>query len=257
MAAPPPDPLFSAVCADGAYWTAPHPNYCDTMTHIGPASTTSRPAALRNVHDLALRYPVAAAYVPDDDPDLICIGHTFTVFPSEPTNPANIDNLGCVLVGNHRDAAQPICFPDSAFQRSSETNCLRHTQIRAHQNGTPAELRQGPHPDGTTDVDKIRHRPALLLPFRDAHEFLSTNPTGVCSLAEFFTRLVEPKLASTDPNVVAECEIVRDWWRGAATKKSGSNSSIMASCARAHGVSGAKGGGGIVNCLVPPKHTRT
>ena len=170
MAAPPPDPLFSAVHADGAYWTTPHPDYCDTMNHIGPTSSNSRSATLRTICDLALRCPVAAACVPDDDPELICVGHTFTIFPLEPTNRANIDNLGCVLVGNHRDAAQPICFPDGAFQRSSETNCLRHTQIRAHQNGTPAELRQGPHPDGTADVDKIRHRAALLLPFRDAHK---------------------------------------------------------------------------------------
>ena len=221
MAAPPPDPLFSAVCADGAHWTAPCPDYCDTMTHIGPTASTSRPATLHTICDLALRYPVAAAYVPDDDPELICVGHTFAIFPVEPTNPSNIDNLGCVLVGDHRDAAQPICLPDNAFQRTSETNCLRHVQIRAHQNGTPPVLRQGPHPDGTSDVDKIRQRPALLLPFRDAHAFLSTNPDGMYSLAEFFTRLVEPKLASTDPKVVAEYEIVRDWWRGAATSKAG------------------------------------
>ena len=177
------------------------------MNYVGPASGDSRSATLRQIHNLALRYPVAVAYVPEDDPELIYVGHTFTIFPSDPTNISNIDNLGCVLVGNHRDSAQPICFPVTSFQRTNETNCLRHPQIRAHQNGTPAELRQGPHPDTATDIDKLRHRSVLLLPFRDAHEFLSVNPTGMYSLAEFFTRLVEPKLASVDPNVVAEYEL--------------------------------------------------
>ena len=86
MAAPPPDPLFSTVCADGACWTAPFPDYCDTMNHIGPTSSNSRSATLRTICDLALRCPVAAAHVPDDDPELICVGHTFTIFPLEPTN---------------------------------------------------------------------------------------------------------------------------------------------------------------------------
>ena len=89
--------------ADGTHWTTPYPDYRETMNHVGPTSTNSRTATLRTVCDLALRYPVAVACVPEDDPELIYIGHTFTVFPLEPTNRSNIDGFLNMLVAA-RDA---------------------------------------------------------------------------------------------------------------------------------------------------------
>ena len=125
MAAPPPDPLFSAVHADPSFWTTPHPDYVATMNIVGPASTDNMTTTLRKLHDLSMRHPAVLAYIPDDDPDIIHIGHTFTIFPSEPTNTSNIDNLGCVLVGDHRDAAQAVCLPKTAFGRGTgEVSCL-------------------------------------------------------------------------------------------------------------------------------------
>ena len=52
MAAPP-DPLFSAIFAEAAYWTTPYPDYVDTMNIVGGGSANNHSTMLRCIHDPA------------------------------------------------------------------------------------------------------------------------------------------------------------------------------------------------------------
>ena len=111
MAAPAPT-FFSALYTDAAKWNEPAPDYTFYSTRVGGAATRGggldRAATITTLANLATHSPTMVAFVPDNDQDVIYVGHSLTLYPSDPANVLPFDDSVVVLVGNDPGSCQPM-----------------------------------------------------------------------------------------------------------------------------------------------------
>ena len=209
-----PAPLFSSVCGNPAFWDGPCPDCNAAMTLLGPSSSADKDEVAQTHIDVAQRHPVTIAFVAANDPNNICVGHAVSRFPSDLTTTRNIDGKLCCHIRDHADAALAAAFETDGFVRLKQKHYLHADLIRQHQNGTPPELRRGPHA-ASSNADALRLRAVTLLPFAAAGDFLDTNPDGVHSLSQFYEEFIKPALDSGDADKIADYTHLETWWRGA------------------------------------------
>ena len=77
MAAP--APTFSALYTNATKWNEPKPDYTFYSTRVGGAATADggqdRAATITTLVNLATRLPTMVAFIPDNDQDVIYVGH--------------------------------------------------------------------------------------------------------------------------------------------------------------------------------------
>ena len=78
-----------------------------------------RPATVTTLVSLATRTPTLIAFVPDNDNDAIYIGHSLTIYPSDPANTLPFDDEVIALVGDDPNDVQPLghCLAFWSFVR--------------------------------------------------------------------------------------------------------------------------------------------
>ena len=67
-----------------------------------------RPATVTTLVNLATQTPTLIAFIPVNDNDAIYIGHSLTIYPSEPANTLPFDDRVIALVGDNPNAVQPL-----------------------------------------------------------------------------------------------------------------------------------------------------
>ena len=68
--------------------------------------------------NLARRSPTLIAFCPADDNEYIYVGHSLSVYPSDPLNALGFDGNIITLVGNDPASCQPVALPAPAFSRT-------------------------------------------------------------------------------------------------------------------------------------------
>ena len=90
MAAPP--PVFSDLFDDATKWGEPVPDYDALILHLGGVASTAvgapalydRAQTMLGLANLAHRSPTLIAFCPADDNEYIYVGHSLSVYPSDP-----------------------------------------------------------------------------------------------------------------------------------------------------------------------------
>ena len=123
MAAP--APTFSDLYSDAAQWDEPVPDYDALILLLGGVAGTTTGAAVYDrattmtaLANLARRSPTLVAFCPADDNDYIYVGHSLSVYPSDPLNALGFDGNIITLVGNDPASCQPVALPATAFSRT-------------------------------------------------------------------------------------------------------------------------------------------
>ena len=106
MAAPP--PVFLDLFNDATKWDEPVPNYDALILLLGGVASTAagapalydRTQTMSGLANLARRPPTLIAFCPADDNDYIYVGHSLSVYPSDPLNALGFDGNIITLVGN-------------------------------------------------------------------------------------------------------------------------------------------------------------
>ena len=123
MAAPP--PMFSDLFGEATQWDDPVPDYDALILLLGGVAGTATGAAvydrattMTGLANLARRSPTLVAFCPSDDNTYIYVGHSLSVYPSDPLNPLGFDGNIITLVGNDPASCQPVALPPTAFSRT-------------------------------------------------------------------------------------------------------------------------------------------
>ena len=112
--------------------------------------------------NLARRSPTLIAFCPADDNDYIYVGHSISVYPSDPLNALGFDSNIITLVGNDPNTCQPVALPATAFARTDvRAKTIDEIRGAAGFAASPAVLRQGPHATGTADTDSLSVQPMV------------------------------------------------------------------------------------------------
>ena len=67
--------------------------------------------------NLARRSPTLIAFCPTDDNEYIYMGHSVSLYPTDPLNPLGFDSNLITLVGDDPNSCQPVALPAAAFER--------------------------------------------------------------------------------------------------------------------------------------------
>ena len=123
MAAP--APMFSDLYSDTNQWDEPAPDYDALILLVGGVAGTTTGAAVYDrattmnaLANLARRSPTLVAFCPSDDNGYIYVGHSLSVYPSDPLNTLGFDGNIITLVGNDPASCQPVALPATAFSRT-------------------------------------------------------------------------------------------------------------------------------------------
>ena len=148
-----PDPTFSALYDDASKWTHPTLDYKYYTERVGALNPTTgnmmdRPTTVTTLVNLATRTPMLIAFVPANNNDAIYIGHSLTIYPSDPANTLPFDNQVIALLGNDPNAVQPLLVLGETFfrRRRAAVQCKRPAHIIGTDQLThaPPILRSGP-----------------------------------------------------------------------------------------------------------------
>ena len=164
MAAPVvPDPTFYALYDDATKWTHPTLDYEYYAERVGAPTPTvgtvmDRPNTITTLVNLATHTPTLIAFIPENDNNVIYIGHSLTIYPSDPANTLPIDDRVIAdrvvaLVGNDPTSVQPLVLSNAFFTHGGPIR-YKHTDyiIGVEQlTKAPPELRSGPH--ANTEVE--------------------------------------------------------------------------------------------------------
>ena len=169
MAAPP--PMFSDLVGEATQWDDPVPDYDALILLLGGVAGTATGAAvydrattMTGLANLARRSPTLVAFCPSDDNTYIYVGHSLSVYPSDPLNPLGFDGNIITLVGNDPASCQPVALPATAFSRTDvRAKTIAEIRGAAGFGGSPAVLRQGPHTATTADTEGLSVRPVMLM----------------------------------------------------------------------------------------------
>ena len=85
-----------------------------------------RPITITTLVNLVTRTPPLIDFVPENDNDAIYIGHSLTIYPSDPANTLPIDDRVITLVGNDPTSVQPLVLSNAFFRRGGPVQC-KHT----------------------------------------------------------------------------------------------------------------------------------
>ena len=124
MAAP--LPVFSDLYHDATKWDDAAPDYAALIlllsgvaaTGAGAAPLFNRDQAMTGLANLARRSPTLVAFCPTDDNDYIYVGHSISLYPTDPLNTLGFNANLIALVGNDPSSCQPVALPPAAFQRT-------------------------------------------------------------------------------------------------------------------------------------------
>ena len=88
-----------------------------------------RPATVTTLVNLATRTPTLIAFIPANDHDAIYIGHSLTIYPSDPANTLPFGDRVIALVGDDPTCVQPLVLSNTFFQRVGTIPCKRTNHI--------------------------------------------------------------------------------------------------------------------------------
>ena len=150
MAAAAPEPLFSTLYADATCWDDPNPDYVRLQGVFGAEVNVAGAAAMAAINGLASRSPVVLAFVLNEDPDYIMVGHSISMYPVDPLNTTAYDGHMIVMVGDRKDEAMPFAFEDTCFGRLGGRTPVSNIDVaHARINATPPHLRS----EGQVETD--------------------------------------------------------------------------------------------------------
>src|SRR5512146_925852 len=182
--------------------------------------------------------PTMVAFVEEDDPGVIYLGHTPTLFQPLLTGAiAELDNNMVVFFGNKADAVMPHVLPDAAFSVFQNT--------RVHD--TAANTRAARRANNTIDpLDAalagsrfVSHRRTIVLPAAWSVRLLNSQP--IIETTAFSDEYLAAVVA--DPALSASHTTLLEWWQaacclsrvgGADVLRVGHDSTQPAVLARAH-----------------------
>ena len=166
MAAP--APMFSDLFNDAVHWDEPVPDYDALILLLGGVAGTAtgapavynRTQTMTGLANLARRSPTLIAFCPADDNEYIYVGHSLSVYPSDPLNTLGFDGNIITLVGNDPNSCQPVALPSAAFAPTDvRAKIIDEIRRAAGFGGAPPVLRQGPHTTTTADTESLSVRP--------------------------------------------------------------------------------------------------
>ena len=116
MAAAP--PVFSNLFDDATKWDEPVPDYDALILLLGGvASTAAGAPALYNrgqtmmgLANLSHHSPTLIAFCPADDNKYIYVGHSISLYPTDPLNPLGFDANLITLVGDDPNSFSNVAF---------------------------------------------------------------------------------------------------------------------------------------------------
>ncbi len=215
-------PLFSDYFAEPGHWDQHAPTTASIVGAVGEASGSNNLETMARMCNIALRSPVAVAFMLAGDTDHIYVGSNPTIFPPDPLEATAYDGNMVVLLGNNLQTATPVVLGANHFVRSIEVHC--HTAdelVRQHNAGVPV-IRTGPHANGAADTSGIHTRPAFCLPPDRASEFVLTNPDGRHTLQGFYNTFINGERVAGGARAVA-VQALTDWWRHCCTDRANPN----------------------------------
>ena len=151
------------------------------------------------------------------------VGHSLTLYPSDPANALPFDDSVVVLVGNDPGSCQPMVLPNTAFSRLANLRTKHHEDyiVGVDQlTHAPAILRAGPWANTKADTDVLSIRPAMLLPAGEVGNALTTVPDGTYSYIGFYDAFLHPVI---NAGVTADINVYTpliEWWRCVCTETS-------------------------------------
>ena len=160
-AAPPPQD-FGQLLQTAGLWETPAPDYPGLTAIVGGGAASNQTVTKLCISNTASRSPTAVAFLLNNDPDAICVGHSPTVYPSTPGTNTPIDELLVVLIGRYGNAVAPVALPNDAFARTVDLHCSEMDIIAGATGWARAAapvLRQGPHAHGDADTDTFNPEP--------------------------------------------------------------------------------------------------
>ena len=219
---------MSGLYADNTKWLAPSPPWDQVLDLVGGDAVTNAPDAKKAVLNLAARSPTVIAFVLAEDPSLIHIGHSLSVFNNDPLTANPYDDTIIAFVGNDLASAAPIMLPADCFKRTTANvtayNTTHMTGALGH-GAVPPVYRFDHVGTGTAETDDIRARCAMVLPADDAADFLGRQPSGIYTLQHFYTTFLQPHVGSAVQATVDKWQPITNWWRCACMKVNGSQES--------------------------------
>ena len=234
MAAPP--PLFSTLYDDPTKWDEPTPDYGALIALMGGVAGTAHGApalfdrnqTMTGLTNLASRSPTLVAFCPADDNDYIYVGHTLSMYPTDPLAPLAFDGHVIAIVGDDPNSCQPVALPPNAFART-DVRAKTVDVIRGPTGfaAAPPVMRLGPHAAGTADTNNLSVRPVMLIPTRALPDILTTLPAGYYTYPAFYDNFIHGPMTSGDGALEALFEPLCDWWRAVCTMGAAADTSAL------------------------------
>ena len=219
--------LFSALYDDATLWEDPNPDYAALLGAAGGGGCAAdRNACAASIVAAAVRSPISVAFVLQDDPEYIYVGHSPTFYPPSISHPTAFDGRVVILIGDEDHLTTPLILEAAAFTKTNVTANSTAVLTGPAVHGThPRPLRTGPHSSGDVDTNDHQIRPVMLLPCDITARALRTAPTGRYSLPAFYQHFIEiPMSGSVDEQ--AKFSPLRDWWCAACTQTAGGDPTI-------------------------------
>ena len=197
------------------------------MAALGPG-TAARNEVISGLVGLATRTPITVAFVIQGDEDHVYVGHSPSIFPTDPLSTTPFDGRVVLLVGDDIAAAVPMVLPAEHFGRTDERAVFTHDTIigPAGHGAVPTVLRSGPHAAGAANTSNLRARRAMVLPPSMSVTALTTQPLGRYTLPGFYDTFLRPEIDSGVAARVNAITPLRDWWRCASTNLAGGHSMV-------------------------------
>ena len=232
MAAPP--PLFSDLYNLPAKWDEPTPDYAALILRLGGTPATGgtpaifdRRQTMTGLANLVRRSPTLIAFCPADDNNYIYVGHSVSLYPTNPLNNLGFDGNLITIVGNDPNSCQPVALPSSAFKRATvRAKTIDEIRGAAGFGGSPAVLRQGPHTGTTPDTESLLVRRVMLIPNDSIPDILTALPGGYYTYPAFYDNFLEPALSSGVTAVEQLYAPLAQWWRAVCTAATATTSAL-------------------------------
>ena len=186
MTAPP--PIFG-LFNDPTKWDEPTPDYGALISLIGGVASTAhgapalfdgpKPNPLTGLANLAARSPTLVAFCPVDDNEYIFVGHSLSIYPTDPLVNLGFNGHLIAIVGNEPGSCQPVALPAIAFG-CTDVRAKTINGIRGPTGfGTvPPVLHLGPHGVGAGDTNQLSVRPVMLIPISAIPDIMTPLPAG-------------------------------------------------------------------------------